>query len=66
MAEPSNPAPLYPAIGWVGNLLFFVFNLCVLPRAPPGLRKFRSNGKSFLEPPRKVSCFGVGTLNPKN
>jgi len=21
MYKPSNPAPLYPAIGWVGNLL---------------------------------------------
>jgi len=38
MNKPSNPAPLYPAIGWVGNLLLFAFNLCVLPRAPPGLR----------------------------
>jgi len=35
MYKPSNPAPLYPAIGWVGNLLLFAFNLCVLPRAPP-------------------------------
>jgi len=39
VATPSNPAPLYPAIGWVGNLLLlsllFAFNLCVLPRAPP-------------------------------
>jgi len=39
MYKPSNPAPLYPAVGWVGNLLplsfLFAFNLCVLPRAPP-------------------------------
>jgi len=37
MYKPSNPGPLYPAIGWVGNLLLFAFNLCVLPRAPPDL-----------------------------
>jgi len=43
MAEPSNPAPLYPAFGWVANLLVLYsppwrmtpLNLCVLPRAPP-------------------------------
>jgi len=45
MYNPSNPAPLYPAIGSVGNLLARksrsgpAFNLCVLPRAPP-IKKF--------------------------
>jgi len=54
----SNPAPLYPAIGWVGNLLLFAFYLCVLPRAPPG----RCH--------RPMNCPGCQTLamnlNPKN
>jgi len=59
MPVTSNPAPLYPAIGWVGNLLLFGFNLCVLPRAPPGLRKFRSNGKSFLVPKLKRPPGGI-------
>jgi len=59
MEVPSNPAPLYPAIGWVGNLLplsfLLAFNLCVLPRAPPGLRTWRTYAKSLLDPPRKAS-----------
>jgi len=60
MPVTSNPAPLYPAIGWVGNLLplsfLLAFNLCVLPRPPPGLRNVRSHEQSLLDPLRKVSC----------
>jgi len=49
MYNPSNPAPLYPAFGWVNGgfpqkpilplSFLFAFNLCVLPRPPPAYEK---------------------------
>jgi len=68
MDEPSNPAPLYLAIGWVGNLLplsFFSFNLCVLPRSPPGLRIVESLQQSSAPKKLIVHAPRVEILNPK-
>jgi len=68
MVFTSNPAPLYPAVGWVGNLLplsfLFAFNLCVLPRPPPVVRIVYARKQSLVDSPRKVSCLaaGVGSL----